>query len=429
MKNKKFNILVFPCGSEIGLEIHNSLKWSTYIELFGASSSLSNHGKYVFKKYIEGMPFFNEPDFISKLNTVINKYKIDFVFPANDDVLLKLAEEKRRIKCKIIISPLETCRICRSKEKTYRKFNSLIKTPDVYEKNDNDFPFPIFLKPKIGQGSKGIYLAYSKNDINFYLNKDPSLLILEYLPGKEYTIDCFTDRHRNLRFVGARERIRIRSGISVDTKAVFDTKFNKIAKIINETLKFRGMWFFQVKKTKNNELTLMEIAPRVSGTMGFYRNLGVNFELLSIFDKLNMDIQININNYFIEMDRALINRFKINLKYSTVYIDLDDTVIKDKKINPFILAFIFQCKNRNIRTHLLTKHAKKLRKTLERYHIESLFDTVSNLKKEEEKTNFIRDKSSIFIDDSFFERRKVSEKLGIPVFDSNALESLLDWKD
>jgi hypothetical protein len=34
----KKNVLVFPCGSEIGLEIHKSLSYSTHFTLVGGSS-------------------------------------------------------------------------------------------------------------------------------------------------------------------------------------------------------------------------------------------------------------------------------------------------------------------------------------------------------------------------------------------------------
>ena len=35
---------------------------------------------------------------------------------------------------------------------------------------------------------------------------------------------------------------------------------------------------------------------------------------------------------------------------------------------------------------------------------------------------------AIFIDDSFAERRQVRESCGIPVFDLDMVESLLDWR-
>jgi hypothetical protein len=38
------------------------------------------------------------------------------------------------------------------------------------------------------------------------------------------------------------------------------------------------------------------------------------------------------------------------------------------------------------------------------------------------------DLSAIFIDDSFSERMVISNKLKLPVFDLDAVESLIDWR-
>ena len=94
-----------------------------------------------------------------------------------------------------------------------------------------NFEFPVFLKPDIGQGSKGTVLVQCAEEMNFYLDNNRSLLVLEYLPGTEYTVDCFTDRNGELKFVGARERARVANGISVNSRKVMnDDEFIQIAK-------------------------------------------------------------------------------------------------------------------------------------------------------------------------------------------------------
>jgi hypothetical protein len=45
---RNVNVLVFPCGSEIGLELHRSLKDIRFVNLFGASS-VSDHGEFVIR--------------------------------------------------------------------------------------------------------------------------------------------------------------------------------------------------------------------------------------------------------------------------------------------------------------------------------------------------------------------------------------------
>ena len=104
---------------------------------------------------------------------------------------------------------------------------------------------------------------------------------------------------------------------------------------------------FQLKRNIDGELSLLEISARVSGTMGFFRNLGTNLPLMAIFDLLGHDIHINVNNYFLEMDRALVSSFLLDLEYDNVYIDFDDTLILNEQVNTVLITFIFQCINQN----------------------------------------------------------------------------------
>ncbi|MDD5083594.1 MAG: ATP-grasp domain-containing protein [Candidatus Moranbacteria bacterium] len=427
----KKNILVFPCGSEIALEIHNALKWSTHVALFGGSS-VSNHGEYVYSNYIGDIPDVEDADFIERMEEIVQKYAIDFIFPAHDSVVLKLVQNKQALSCGIISSPVETCETCRSKKKTYDFLRGSINVPQIYASADEIRSYPVFLKPDVGQGSRGTYTASCIEDIEFYAKKDPTLLMLEYLPGKEYTIDCFTDKNRELLFSGARERGRISGGISVRTFPADMQKFRSMAEKINQKLLFHGAWFFQVKEDRNGELSLLEVAPRIAGSMALYRNLGVNFPLLSIFDTLGIDVRIMPNQYGIVMDRALFNRFRAELEYRHVYIDLDDTIIFDGKVNPVVMAYLYQCFNEGIKIHLLSRHKERfgedIRDVLKKFRISEVFDSIDDIGVSDSKDTYINEYPSIFIDDSFQERLAVYEKKAIPTFEVSSLESLISWK-
>ena len=422
------NILVFPCGSEIGLEIHKSLRYAKGINLFGASS-VSDHGEYVYDRYFGDLPSIEDSNFIIALNKIIDKYSIDFIFPAHDSVSVSLSKNREILKCSFIGSDLETTLICRSKLKTYKLMKEIIPTPIIYNSEDN-MNFPVFLKPDVGQGSKGCFIAYTKDDVFYHINKDPSLLILENLPGNEFTIDCFTDRHKKLRYARPRKRARILNGISSRSFQVsdFEDKFKSLADKINNTLNFQGVWFFQVKEREDGELVLMEISSRVAGTMGVSRNKGINLALLSILDKSASDLSIIENNYDLELDRCFHNKFKIDITYKKVYLDFDDTLLIKGKLNILVISFIYQCLNKSIEVYLITKHSKNIINTLKREKVDpALFNAIIHLNQNEEKFSFIDKDKSIFIDDSFSERSQVLEKLGIPVFDVDMVESLLDY--
>lgn len=425
----KKNVLVFPCGSEIGLEIYKSVNLSTHFSIYGGSS-VNDHGRVVYENYIDGLPFVDDPDFIKKLNIIIDKFKIDFIFPAHDSVVLKLAQEyeKGLLRCKVITSSAETCEISRSKMKTYSKLDSVIDTPRMYKdiREINEETLPVFLKPDVGQGSKGTFKARTIEDVKFYYKKDPTLLFLEYLPGKEYTIDCFTNSDGELLFCEGRERKRVSGGISVDSGTVKDNRFYDLGRKINNTIKFKGVWFFQLKERENGDLVLMEIAPRIAGTMGLVRCKGVNLALLSLFDAMGYELDIIENNYEMSIERALQNKYIHNIDYRHVYIDFDDTVKINEKINLQIMAFVFQCINNGVIVYLLTRHAGIINDTLRKYRLTSIFDNIIWVKDGSSKSSYIKYEDSIFIDDSFAERKEVGESLKIPVFDTHMLEGLME---
>jgi hypothetical protein len=425
-----YNVLVFPCGTEIGLEIYRSLKYARDIRLYGGSSVSSNHGKFVYENYIDGIPFFSNPGFENYLNQIIKKYKIDFLIPAHDSVALKLSEIAKDLNCVVIGAPKKTCEICRSKKKTYEIFKNIIKIPMMYnetfETNPSLLRYPLFLKPEIGEASRGTFIAQSLDDLNFYTKKNKELLIIEYLPGREFTIDCFTDRNRILKFSGARIRTRIVNGISVDTEPYSNYQLNEIAQTINSFLSFRGPWFFQVKENSDGEFVLLEIGPRIAGSMALYRNLGVNFILLAIYDFLGHDIRIIKNDYDIKMDRALTERFKLNLNFDHIYVDFDDCLITNGKINREMIQFLYQCLNNGKKLYLISKCSRNFEELLRKYPIKDIFTEIFHLDKSEKKSNYIKKFPAIFIDDSFAERVEVQEALKIPVFSPDAIESLLE---
>lgn len=421
------NVLVFPCGSEIGLEIYRSLAFSSHVKLLGASS-VDDHGKFVYEKYIGNLPFIDSQDIIPSLRKVIQENAIDAIYPAMDSVISKLKQHESELGCKVISSEVETTDICFSKSKTYGRLNNYIKVPIVYASIKDIRTYPVFLKPDVGYGTKEVCKADNEEEASIFLykNKGKKYVITEYLPGKEYTIDCFTDRKGKLRFIGARVRNRISNGISVNTKPVVDNLlFTQIAQKISQAIAFRGAWFFQVKEDKVHTLTLLEIAARLGGSSALYRNLGVNFALLSIFDAFNIDIDILTNQYDIELDRALSNKFNLKLAYDTIYVDFDDCLIFNNKVNTELIQFLYKSINEKKHIILITKHEKDLSYSLKKYRLTDLFDEIIIIGFNDEKYKYIASKDAIFIDDSYRERKTISERLGLPVFSPDMVECLL----
>lgn len=424
----KKRILVFPCGSEVALEIYRSLKYSAHFELIGASS-VDDHGRFVFENYHGGLPYHYASDFISTLRTLVRELQIDAIYPAMDAVASTLAKNVEELGCKVIGSSASVSSLCASKQLIYEALKDIVKCPTWTTDLTNSSDFPIFMKPDVGYGSRHAYKIENIEEAQQVLMKNPQVkfLFCEYLPGREFTIDCFSDKHGELLFSGARVRERISNGISVRTISTnkHSNAFKRAAEAINASLNPRGAWFFQMKENADGEPVLLEVAARLGGSSSYFRAKGVNFALLSAFDTFDIPVSVSSNSYDVILDRALGSSYLINMNYSKAYIDFDDCLLINGQVNLMLVQFLFQCLNRKISLTLITRHEFDIHESLTQLRLNAIFDEVIHLKNGEKKSDFIDSANAIFIDDSHRERKDVQETHGIPVFSPDMVEVLI----
>ena len=426
----KKRVLVYPCGTEIGLEIYRCVNASIHYELVGGSSTY-DHGRFVYKNHIDHLPFLTDDstlEDILRFNEAISNYNIDFIYPAMDGVLYKFAQFRDYLKAVLIAPDTETVEVARSKQRTYQILKDYIEVPKLYDVKEAIEKYPVFMKPDVGQGSKNAKKVESYQEVLHEIEKNSTdkMLILEYLPGEEYTVDCFTNEEGKLIYAGGRTRKRVKNGISVNAVAAQDKEFHAIAEVINRVVPQKGGWFFQLKKNEEGRYSLLEIAARIAGTSSFTRNQGVNLPLLTLhlFNNNKIDTVIT-NDYTLELDRALYNKFSNDIQYDHVYIDYDDTLVTDGIVNTQMIAFLFQCINDSIPITLLTKHKGDINLELKARKLTGIFDEIITVEQNDEKYRYILGKKPIFIDDSYGERIKVKNQRNINVFDAHMIECLL----
>ena len=337
---------------------------------------------------------------------------------------------RAEINAKILASSYDTAAICRDKKLTFDHFSDCEFCPKIFSEAEH---FPAFIKPRSGQGALGAKKLSSQTDIPPDVDWDNNV-ICEYLPGKEYTVDCFTNSNGKLCAVLPRSRQRVCAGISVKgTDEPLTDEIYNIAETINSRLDFLGLWYFQIKEASNGRWKLLEISARCAGTMCLSRALGINLPLLSVYAAMGYEVSIFKNPCRVTVDRSMISRYQLDYDYDQVYIDLDDTVLIDGKPHLPAVWFLYQCVNNNIPVTLLTRHAAthedSTEAVLKRNHIPlDLFSAIHELTLRENKSDYIQLGHPIFIDNAFSERKAVHDRLGIPVFDVDGFEVLMNWR-
>ncbi len=429
-RQRRWRVLIFPGGTENGLEIKRSLQDAKEVEVLSASSPVENQGPYSYRHHFT-VSHLSEPNWWRELNDLIHKHDIDVLFPSNSRVIIGLDTVRDKIDCDIIMPPREVLQILTSKRETLRILKGHIPIPHVYDITPPEGAFPLFGKPSVGYGGQG---AVKIENLQHYELLRSSMcgdfLVQEYLPGREFTVDCFSSSSGKLLFCSGRERKRIRMGTAMHSRSVsseLNKFFNEIGQTILRITGIAGAWFFQMKESASGTLKLLEVDPRIAGTMALHRVQGVNFPLLSLYEFYGLPYTIMQNPGQYTIDRCLMNRYSHPFKFNTVYIDLDDTIITNDRINLTVIQFLFQCINDGKKIVLLSKsNARDRIEFLKRYRIQDLFDETIWLRESDSKAAYIKDNDAIFIDDSFSQRREVSEKIGIATFDLSMIEVLLN---
>ena len=433
----KQNVLVFPSATYPAMQIIDCLKNNPRFHVV-AGASYPNHSEFVCDDSIIDIPYINALGFWSKFNELIESRNIKFIIPTDETAAMLLKEKESDLKAVVVCSPYETTKLCRFKRLTYDALAGEKYIPIIYkaDKIDEISDYPIFIKPDSSQGSKGAALIHHREQLDNIENLE-DYVICEYLPGTEYTVDCFTNKERKLLFCNPRIRSRLMNGITARGNDVeLTAEFEEVINSLNSRIRFRGYWYVQLRRDKNGQLKLLEICTRFAGSFAISKGKGVNLPLLALCDFSDLDTEVIQNNYTVECDKTYIDRYRLSMSYSHVYIDYDDTVtVKEgKAVNPYVIAYLYECKYKGIRLSLITRHKDtfkdELKDSFQRLSIsESLFDEIIELKWNESKRDVIRDfEDSIFIDNSFTERKEIHEAFGIPVFDITNMDCLFDWR-
>lgn len=430
---KKTNVLIFPASGENALEMFDALHEHMDIEVFGLCGK-PDYAAFLYPedRYLEGRFYITDADFIQRFNTILSQWKIDVVIPSHDEIALFFSKNRNFINAKILISPYETALICREKKRMYQVISDCSFAPKVWHSSAEvrDEDYPIFVKPNIGAGAQGAEIVYSQCQLLNILEKDQSMVLCEYLPGEECTVDCYTNKDGVLLFAGARTRDRIQNGIAVRSTTFHMTpEIMDVCETINSRIAFFGAWYLQLKKNHDGIWKLLEISCRQAGGMTLYRHKGINFPMLGIYELNGIPVSAQELPGTWMFERRLSARYQIPYQFDHVYVDLDDTLIVKGKVNTTLMAFLYQCVNDGKKLYLLTRHARQPVETLNFYRINLLlFDEIIHITFEQKKSDSIKYNNAILIDNSFAERAQVYQTLQIPVFDVDAVDCLLNCR-
>lgn len=275
------------------------------------------------KKYI--LPKVRDTKYIDSILNICKNERITTVIPQYGDELIPMSESISRfesIGVKVLVTEdTEKLKIANDKVKLYDHFEHkdfipkhfCVSTIDSLKEAVLKLGYPnvtVCVKPAQEEGSKGFYILTNKkiniftdsnggttmnleNFINQLKNMDtiPKLLVLEYLPGKEYSVDCVCKNGETYICI-PRQRIETSMGVATSTIIEKNETLIEYSKEIISCLNLSYNVNIQFRYSAQGKPMLIDLNPRVSGSL--VANFGAGVNMLEA--SLRLAYQIPIEN-------------------------------------------------------------------------------------------------------------------------------------
>ena len=264
----------------------------------------------------------SEEAYLDQLLSICEHEGVDVILPQNTLELTVLAENKHiflNIGTSVAISDAIPIAIANDKYKLMKlaeqigvptpKFNLVDNFESLTESaRELGWPDkPVVIKPPLSNGMRGVRIVDESFDLkkSFYSEKPtslfvkmnslykileshfPPLLVMEYLPNTEYTVDVLKARRYT---IIPRKRDLIRSGITFNGTVEHHEELSSYSQKLSEAIGLDYAFGFQFKLDEQNTPKLLESNPRIQGTMVLSTFAGANIIYAAAKRALNENI-------------------------------------------------------------------------------------------------------------------------------------------
>jgi carbamoylphosphate synthase large subunit len=322
--NEKINILMTGGGAPGAAGILQCLSQDPSLNTIAADANPGAVGRYLVKDF-NVIPKASDPAFIDSLLALCREKNIHVVLPLVTKELVPLSKHIKEFElagAKVLVSSPESLEIANDKGRLYQFLQwrgidvpdfRIVETIPQFESAAKELDFPartICFKPSVSNGSRGFRIINSGVDEHDLLFNEkpnaafisyadairilssksfPELLVSEYLPGEEFSVDCLANKGETVLAL-SRRRIKIINGITVEGEFTRQENIIDYCKQIIRELQLHGNIGIQVKKSASGKFLVLEINPRVQGTISAGLGAGINLPLLAIKQELGLPI-------------------------------------------------------------------------------------------------------------------------------------------
>jgi carbamoyl-phosphate synthase large subunit len=216
------------------------------------------------------VPRVDAPGYVGALRDLVTLHDVRLVVPLTDLDHTVLATARGRLDGALVLVPSEeTIERCSDKYRAHSFFEEHgIGSPGTWLPGalPDDLPFPVLVKARKGFGSRHIYRAHDREELDFFLRyTTEDSMVQEVCAGEEFSIDVFCDLASRCLNAVPRTMIESKGGESIKGMSLKDSALIEFGRHVAETLELVGPGNVQCFREPDGSLLVTDVNPRFGG--------------------------------------------------------------------------------------------------------------------------------------------------------------------
>lgn len=235
----------------------------------------------------------------------LKAYNYDLIIPLNDDMARLLSRHKGEVKkfAGVAVNDWDVFRIASDKTLTMRAcMENGIPCPQTFDSEVmlTSLKYPIVVKPRTGCGAVGFHVSESPADAREYLEavkmKYGPCLVQEHIPQTDlqYKAELFIDAYGEIKSAVVFAKMRwypVNGGSSTLNKTVFRPDIIDDCSRLLKAIGWHGYADIDlIQDPRDNIAKVIEINPRITGSVKICFHAGVNFARQIVEDYLGLPV-------------------------------------------------------------------------------------------------------------------------------------------
>jgi carbamoyl-phosphate synthase large subunit len=216
------------------------------------------------------VPPIHDPGYVAALRDLAELHDVRLVVPLTDLDHLQLAGARDSLGDAVVLVPgEETIRRCADKYLAHSFFSRHgIGSPPTWLPDDlpADVRYPVLVKARQGFGSRHIYRADSREELDFFLGHTKAESMVQAVcRGEEFSIDVFCDLGSRCLAAVPRTMVESKGGESIKGMTIKDAGLMEFGARVSELLRIIGPANVQCFREPDGELQVTDVNPRFGG--------------------------------------------------------------------------------------------------------------------------------------------------------------------